>query len=162
MAALDFPSSPTNGQVYTSGTTSWSYSTAKTAWIVLGTGFSGYTGSQGYTGSRGYTGSLGYVGSKGTTQTGTTPPASPISGDQWWDSETGNLYVYYDDGTSAQWVQQSLGASVAGGNTNIQFNDSGAAAGTSALTFDKTTNVMKINNVAVPDMITMMTFNLAL
>lgn len=113
MAALDFPSSPTNGQTYTSGTTTWSYNSTKGVWVVLGTGFSGYTGSIGYTGSLGYTG--------------------------------------------------SNGAAIAGGaNTNIQFNDSGVSNGTANLTFDKTTNIMKINNVAVPDMITMMTFNLAL
>jgi hypothetical protein len=53
MAALDFPSSPTDGQTYTSGTVTWSYSSAKTAWVVLGTGISGYTGSAGYTGSSG-------------------------------------------------------------------------------------------------------------
>ena len=33
-----------------------------------------------------------------------TPPANPQSGSLWWDSVGGNLYVYYNDGTSAQWV----------------------------------------------------------
>ena len=23
----------------------------------------------------------------------------------WWDEETGSLYIYYNDGTSSQWVQ---------------------------------------------------------
>ena len=32
------------------------------------------------------------------------PPASPIQGDLWWDTVGGNLYVYYIDGTSNQWV----------------------------------------------------------
>ena len=31
-------------------------------------------------------------------------PSSPIQGDLWWDSIGGNLYVYYIDGTSNQWV----------------------------------------------------------
>jgi hypothetical protein len=33
-----------------------------------------------------------------------TPPASPHVGDLWWDSVGGQLYVYYDDGNSQQWV----------------------------------------------------------
>lgn len=34
----------------------------------------------------------------------TTQPTSPANGDLWWSNEDGNLYVYYDDGTSQQWV----------------------------------------------------------
>jgi hypothetical protein len=33
-----------------------------------------------------------------------TPPASPVVGTLWWDSVGGQLYVWYDDGTSSQWV----------------------------------------------------------
>ena len=33
-----------------------------------------------------------------------TVPA-PVHGQLWWDSSTANLYIWYDDGTSAQWVQ---------------------------------------------------------
>jgi hypothetical protein len=35
---------------------------------------------------------------------GLTPPASPVQGALWWDSNGGQLYVYYNDGDSAQWV----------------------------------------------------------
>jgi len=38
------------------------------------------------------------------TSVGVNPPASPINGEMWWCSEDGNLYVYYQDGDSAQWV----------------------------------------------------------
>jgi len=34
----------------------------------------------------------------------TTVPNTPSSGDQWWDSTEGALYIYYDDGDSLQWV----------------------------------------------------------
>lgn len=44
MPALDFPSSPTNGQIFTSGNKTWQYN--GTSWISL-TGTIGYTGSQG-------------------------------------------------------------------------------------------------------------------
>jgi len=33
-----------------------------------------------------------------------TPPASPTVGELWWDSTGGQLYIYYNDGTSTQWV----------------------------------------------------------
>ena len=32
------------------------------------------------------------------------PPVSPADGRLWWDSTSGNLFVFYDDGTSSQWV----------------------------------------------------------
>ena len=32
------------------------------------------------------------------------PPASPTQGDLWWDTDDANMYVWYDDGISAQWV----------------------------------------------------------
>jgi hypothetical protein len=33
-----------------------------------------------------------------------TPPASPVAGMIWWESDTGLLYVYYNDGNTSQWV----------------------------------------------------------
>ena len=33
-----------------------------------------------------------------------TAPASPDDGALWWDSDDGELYLYYNDGTSSQWV----------------------------------------------------------
>ena len=35
---------------------------------------------------------------------GAVAPIDPSSGDLWWNSENGTLYVYYDDGNSQQWV----------------------------------------------------------
>jgi len=34
-----------------------------------------------------------------------TAPGSPSQGSLWWDSSTGGLFIYYNDGTSSQWVQ---------------------------------------------------------
>ena len=36
-----------------------------------------------------------------------TPPTSPapVHGQLWWESDTGALYVYFNDGNSSQWVQ---------------------------------------------------------
>jgi len=33
-----------------------------------------------------------------------TPPGSPTANMLWWESDTGALYLYYNDGTSSQWV----------------------------------------------------------
>jgi hypothetical protein len=38
------------------------------------------------------------------TYVGTAPPAGPGPNQLWWKSDTGVLFVYYNDGTSAQWV----------------------------------------------------------
>jgi hypothetical protein len=38
------------------------------------------------------------------------PPLAPSSGDLWWDSSSGQLKVYYNDGSSAQWVDASSSA----------------------------------------------------
>jgi hypothetical protein len=35
---------------------------------------------------------------------GATAPSSPAAGNMWWDPVGGQLYIYYNDGTSSQWV----------------------------------------------------------
>lgn len=41
--------------------------------------------------------------------TGTAPPSSPTAYPLWWDSTYGTLKIYYNDGTSSQWVDASPG-----------------------------------------------------
>lgn len=36
---------------------------------------------------------------------GDAPPAAPVSGQFWWESDTGVLWCWYDDGNTQQWVQ---------------------------------------------------------
>ncbi len=79
MTALNFPLNPTVGQVYTSGTESWSWSGS--AWTITPQP-STYT----------------------PVFIGTFAPLSPSAGDLWWDSTTGRLYVYYTDTDGSQWV----------------------------------------------------------
>jgi hypothetical protein len=38
-----------------------------------------------------------------------TAPEVPNVGDLWWKSDTGVLKVYYDDGSSTQWVDATPG-----------------------------------------------------
>jgi hypothetical protein len=84
MAALDFPSSPTNGQVYGA----YTYDSTKGAWNVT-------------------------PQTQASVTTSDTPPVNPVSGDQWFYTVDGTMFVYYSDGTSSQWVEQPK--SIAGG-----------------------------------------------
>lgn len=43
-------------------------------------------------------------GGGASVTTSDTAPVTPADGDLWWNSSDGNLYVFYDDGTSSQWV----------------------------------------------------------
>lgn len=36
---------------------------------------------------------------------GDEPPPNPIEDQLWWESDTGILFVWYDDGNTSQWVQ---------------------------------------------------------
>lgn len=82
-----------------------------------------------------------------------TAPGSANVGDLWWDKTEGigQLYIWYDDGDTQQWVQATPGISdinviASGSNTHIQFNDSGVVGGTVGLTFDKISNNVTVGN----------------
>lgn len=42
-----------------------------------------------------------------TFTTSATAPASPVSGDRWFDTSIGVYFTYVNDGTSSQWVETS-------------------------------------------------------
>jgi len=44
------------------------------------------------------------TGVAATVAISTTAPSSPTSGDLWYNSELGRTFVYYNDGSSSQWV----------------------------------------------------------
>jgi hypothetical protein len=97
-------------------------------------GVIGYTGSRGYTGSQGvigYTGSQGVIGYTGSTgfraQTQSTAPTGSNTGDIWFDTETGMIKIYYNDGDSAQWVTAT------GTRGNLGYSGSRGYTGSSGL-----------------------------
>jgi hypothetical protein len=47
------------------------------------------------------------TGVAGTAYIGDSPPSNPPPGSLWWNSANGQLYAYYNDGTSTQWVYAS-------------------------------------------------------
>ncbi len=73
--ALDFPASPVNGQVYGN----FIYSSAKGAWQAKPI--------------------------TGKVTTSATAPSAPSNGDEWFNTNDGNIYVYYTDVDGSQWVQ---------------------------------------------------------
>jgi hypothetical protein len=74
---IDFPANPTVGQKFTAVGISWTWDGTK------------WSGS---------------AGSGATVSASDTPPANPALGTLWWDSVGGQLYIYYNDGNSSQWV----------------------------------------------------------
>ena len=55
--------------------------------------------------------------------------------------------VLTTNGTGVYW-SSAAGGSVGGSNTQIQFNDSGSANGTAAITFNKTSNTLTLDNTS--------------
>jgi hypothetical protein len=89
--------------------------------------------------------------------TSDTAPTSPADGDLWYDSVGGRTYVYYDDGTTSQWVDaapQGGGSStptkIEVGNTKAEVTDTGSN-GTFTVTTEGTANfiVSSSGNVGV-------------
>ena len=81
--ALNFPDSPSNGDTFTANGVVYTYNATQTLWKT----------------------SSGGGGSSVTVSD--TAPASPSDGDQWFDSTDGSLSVYYNDGSSSQWISIS-------------------------------------------------------
>ena len=50
-------------------------------------------------------------------------PATAEEGDLWWDSDDGDLGVYYNDGTSAQWVTVSEGPIGPQGYQGVEYKN---------------------------------------
>lgn len=69
----------------------------------------------------------------GAITTSTTAPVSPSAGDLWWNSETGQLKIYYADGNSSQWVDAAASASVQEVTLSFPFYDSSTTLDSIAL-----------------------------
>ena len=109
---FNFPDAPTPGQVF--GNYTWDVATG--AWKLTASGGSGGGGS---------------------ITISDTPPASPAAGALWWESDTGNEYIYYNDGNSSQWVMISGGAGVgwrhSGDCRSAGRSGSGAVGGSTSM-----------------------------
>ena len=79
--ALTFPSSPTNGQVYSDTTTGnrYIYDSTNNIWK--------------------------FAANNVGMSVSSTPPANVAPGAMWFNSSIGRTFLYYDDGDSKQWVE---------------------------------------------------------
>jgi hypothetical protein len=59
-------------------------------------------------------------GGGATVETGDIAPATPIKGDLWFRTDVGQLYVWYEDGTSGQWVEANTSPAGADGQEGPQ------------------------------------------
>ena len=124
MAAVNFPNNPSVNDTHTSSGSTWKWDGG--VWQRLGV--AGPQGSQGVQGAQGHQGRQGSVGIASLT-IATSPPGSPDAGDMWWDSDDGDLHLYYNDGNSSQWAninngpagaQGAQGATGAQGHQGVQ------------------------------------------
>ena len=91
--AINFPNSPANGDSHVSGDKTFEYNASKGVWNLEG--------------------SL-----KAALDITSTPPSSPLHGDLWMDEATGDMYTYFTDADSSQWIQvNGVGAVGAGGGS---------------------------------------------
>jgi predicted RecA/RadA family phage recombinase len=56
-------------------------------------------------------------GGGASVTTSSTAPTSPNDGDLWFDTDELKTYVYYNDGTSSQWVQSNPTGAIGGGSS---------------------------------------------
>lgn len=106
--AYDFPNSPSNGDTVTANGVTYTYNSTSGAWKTS-TSFS--------------------------TAVSETAPSSPVSGNLWFDPNSLETFVYYNDGDSNQWVQTNPGGSSGGITVYSSIDDlplSGAATGDQA------------------------------
>ena len=86
--AINFPDSPSNGDTFTANGVVYTYNTTAALWDTIEASIS--------------------------VTVSDTAPTSPSDGDQWFNSTNGSLLIYYNDGTSSQWVGVSGPAGAAG------------------------------------------------
>ncbi len=131
---LQFPNTPTDGQVYTDTNSGnrWVWDSANTVWKSTST----FTQ---------------------TITVSSSQPGSPVVGQLWWNQDYGRLFIYYNDGTSNQWVDATLSPDISGiydvANTavatvSLVFNTSNAAYTIANSAYNVTNTVYTVANVA--------------
>lgn len=123
--ATNFPNSPSNGATHVFGGTTYTYNSTKGVWTA----------------------------DKDAVAVSDTPPSNPETGALWFDSSVAKTYIYYSDGSSAQWVQLNpsggsdgaAGADATGdGESPIIYTE---PATTHALNSDGTTSTIQMQAV---------------
>ena len=82
-----------------------------------------------------------------------TPPSNPSDGTLWWESDTGRLKLYYNDGSSAQWVDAFTTSTAADKNifnsTTQEKTNVVASAGSGGKDYDcSSAGIHHLSNIA--------------
>ena len=116
MAAFNFPPSPSNGDTYTLNSVTYQYDGTKWVRYSAAVGAQGSTGPTGAQGAQGHQGHQGLQGAQAHISA-SAPSSGVNNGDLWWESDTGDLAIYYNDGSSSQWIDINTGPRGAQGGT---------------------------------------------
>ena len=68
-------------------------------------------------------GTLSWIDPGATVAVSDTAPSGPENGDLWWKSDEGRLYIYYEDGSSNQWVDALPQGGNSGSATTVSTGD---------------------------------------
>ena len=128
--AINFPDSPSNGDTFTANGVVYTYNATQTLWKTSSS-----------------------AGGGSSVTVSDTAPTSPSDGDQWYNSLSLKMFVYYNDGSSSQWVPASpqqagaTGAAGADGSATsyanlAAFPSSGNAAGDMGFATDTKSSYM--------------------
>ena len=107
--AMDFPNSPTVNQTYTVGDKTWKWS--GTVWEIV-------------------------VNRPAMRSVADTPPASPIVGDEWFNSLTGKTYTWFD----SYWIEVNTNSVTGASGLN------GVASASAPLSYNSTNNNISVQN----------------
>ena len=91
------------------------------------------------------TAQLAMIGAGGATVSD-TPPVSPTNGQLWYNSATGTLLVYYNDGTSSQWVDPSPGIVTSIPEVILNYNANGYLSTNTGAVRQYPTSVTNLTN----------------
>jgi hypothetical protein len=111
---LNFPNSPTDGQVYSDSTTGnrYTWDNVRQIWK--------------------------WSPNTVSTSVSALPPGSPAQGTLWWNTEIGRLFIYYVDDDSGQWVETNPVPSM--DNMSDKINAAFSAANSVAISANSYTN----------------------
>ena len=122
--ATNFPNSPSNGATHTFGGTVYTYNSTKGVWKAA-------------------------AGEAVTISD--TPPSNPGVGDLWFDSSVAKTYIYYNDGSSNQWVQMNP----SGGSDGADGADGSTGGESPVILTEPPTTTQELNSDGTTSTVTM-------
>lgn len=99
------------------------------AWVALAPGTAGQFLQTGGTSNDPAWAAVTGGGGSGAAIISDTAPSSPVAGQLWWESDSGNLLIYFTDANSSQWVQAAGNAGSGGSSTYVEAPSDGKSYG---------------------------------